>query len=458
MDSNLLNSLASIIDARCLSGGRADREAHARDESFHAERLPDVVVWPDDTSEVSRILRWANEHEVPVTAWGGGSSLEGNPIPVRGGIVLDMTRMNRVLEVMAEDFQVRVQPGIIADDLNSHLRRYGLFFPAAPGSSDVATVGGMIANNAGGMYAIKYGVVRDHVMALEVALADGEVIRLGNRSIKTVAGYDLVSLFVGSEGTLGIITEATLRLRGLPQSSVTILATFTDAHQAVNAALDIWGSGLEPAALELMDAKYVRLANQARDMGWHEAPTLLIELHGMVEGLEVATRQVGVLCQSNNGAVREVATTTQTKNRLWEGRRGLRLAVRGNFPDTGIALGDVGVPLSKIPDLIHKAQEIGATYDIRTVIFGHAGDGNFHVWALYSLADEGSRKRAARVNEELVRYAIQVGGTATAEHGVGIGKRKFLRLEHASSIEVMAGIKRLLDPKGILNPGKIFPD
>jgi D-lactate dehydrogenase (cytochrome) len=404
------------------------------------------------------VLAWANANRVPVTAWGGGSSLEGNPIPVRGGVVMDMTRMNRMLEVLAGDFQARVQPGIIGDELNKQLKSTGLFFPAFPGSSNIATVGGMIANNAGGMYAVRYGVVGDNVLELEVVLASGEVIRTGSRSIKNVAGYDLTRLFVGSEGTLGVVTEATLRLAGIPSGKIAILVTFPAIEDAIDSVLDLLGAGLQVAALELMDTRYVKFVNQAKKLNWAETPTLLIELHGLLESIAIELPMIEDVTRSHKGIIVETATTTQAQNRLWEGRRAVRHMVRTLLPGMGVLAGDIGVPISQVPELFHQTYRLGEKHNIQTMAYGHAGDGNFHCWAIYSEGDDESRRHATTLHEELTGWAISVGGTSAAEHGLGLGKRKYLPLQLGTAMPHMAAIKRLFDPHGILNPGKIFPD
>ncbi len=458
MDTPLLSSLSAILGADKLSFKTDDLALHAKDESFHAPHPPDAVVWPDCTADVSAVLHWASEHRVPVTAWGGGTSLEGNPIPVRGGVVLDMTRMNRILEVLADDFQVRTQPGIIGDELNKQLRPTGLFFPSFPGSSDIATIGGMIANNAGGMYAVRYGVVGDNVMELEVVLATGDIIRTGSRSVKSVAGYDLTSLFVGSEGTLGVITEAVLRLTGIPAGKITLLVTFPEVEEAIRTVLDLLGAGLQLAALELMDARYVRLINQGKKLGWAETPTLLMELHGLLESIAIELPVIEDVCREHDGRIAETATTTEAQRRLWDGRRSVRHLVRTLIPGRGVLAGDIGVPISQIPELFHQTYALGEQHGVQTMAYGHAGDGNFHCWAVYTEGDEDSYHRATAVHEALTGWAISAGGTSTAEHGLGIGKRKYLPQEHATSMAQMAAIKRLLDPQGILNPGKIFPD
>lgn len=460
MDDRHLQTLASFLsDPQQLSTSPYAKETHARDESFCAAHAPDVVIWPRTTAEISTILAWANTQRIPVTAWGGGSSLEGNPIPVQGGISLDMLHMNAVLEVLPADMQVRVQPGIIGDDLNRVLARHGLFFPVLPSSSNIATLGGMIANNAGGIHAVKYGGIREYLLTLEVVLANGTIIRTGSRSIKTAAGYDLGSLFVGSEGTLGIITEAVLRVRGLPQHRITYLVAFEHVQHAVAASLDILGSGLEPAALELMEAEYVRLVNQAKHLDWPVQPMLIIEWHGLHHDSVSERAELEELCREHGGRVVETATTRAATSRIWEARGGVRPAVRSLLPGTGIVAGDVGLPLSQIPAFMQKAEELGAQHNVRVMSFAHVGDGNLHTWTLYNETDANSFERASAAEAEMVRYALKLGGTVTGEHGLGAGyKRQFLPIEHPSTMQVMQSLKQMFDPNSILNPGKIFPE
>ncbi len=459
MDAHARQALARLLsEPERLSTNAYDRQTHSHDESFCAPHEPEVVIWPKTTAEISQILAWASAERVPVTAWGGGSSLEGNPIPLHGGIVLDLRQMSAVLEVLASDMQVRVQPGLTGDALNQALAPAGLFFPVLPSSANVATLGGMLANNAGGIHAVKYGGIRDYVLQLEVVLASGEIIRTGSRSFKTAVGYDLGSLFVGSEGTLGIITEAVLRVRALPQRRVTCLVAFPQVQQAVDAALDLLGSGLEPAALELMDREYVRLVNRATALGWPDQPLLIIEFHGGPSASAESLASVGDLCRERGGTVVETATTRAASRQIWAGRGGVRPAARALLPGTGIIAGDVGLPLSHIPAFITKSEQIGAHYGLPVLSFAHVGDGNLHTWTLYTLAEAESLRRAQAAEAEMVEYALALGGTVSGEHGLGAGyKRDFLAREHPSTIALMRSLKQLLDPHGILNPGKIFP-
>ncbi len=458
MTRNIIESLTAIVSEKQLSLEKEHLEKHSKDMSFHKKASPEIVIWPKNTQQVSKILKLANMHKIPVTAWGGGSSLEGNPIPLSGGIVLNMTRMNKILEVIPKDLQVRVQPGIIGEELDRQLRPYNLWFAAAPGSKHLATIGGMIANNAGGMHAVKYGVVGDAVLELEVVLVDGTIIRLGSRSFKSVSGYDLKRLFIGSEGTLGVITEAVLKLTPLPESKIAVLASFSSYTAAANTCLDLLKSDIKPASVEFMDDTYVMLVNKAKGTKLHEKPTLLIELHGNKKVLALHMTHIQSICENNNAIYYQGFTTKDELTKLWEYRRAVRPVLSTLLPNIGVLSAEVGVPVSQVSNLLEKAKEVSKKYELQTVMFGHMGDGNFHGWALYELSNDESWKRVVKLNEELIKFAINVGGTTTGEHGVGIGKRKFLSIEHPTSLHLMHALKDLLDPKGILNPGKLLPE
>jgi len=455
--ADLLMAMQEIVGAERASARLPDREAHSRDESFHEPHLPDVVVWPENAQEISRILRWANEHRVPVTPWSGGSSLEGNPIPVQGGILLALYNMNRILEIREADLLVRVQPGIVYDELNKKLAPYGLFFPPAPGSADVATIGGMVANNSSGMHAVRYGATKDYVLKLEVVLPTGEIITVGNEAIKSASGYDLIRLFVGSEGTLGVVTEITLRLRQIPEKMAAV-AVFPTMHELAQAIYEINRYGPVPAAVEVMDADIVRLVNRWKGLSLEEKPTLVMEFHGTLAGIREEAALIEETCRDNGCISFQAGVTPQERERLWEGRREAHNAVKYLNTDCIVTIGDIVVPISKYPEAVDKAYEIAAKYGIRVYTFGHAGDGNLHTEILARKDDPDEQRRAETVNQEIVRYAISVGGTATGEHGIGLGKRQFMREEHGTALEVMWRIKQLLDPNGILNPGKIFPN
>lgn len=458
MQTQDIQALQAIVgDPERVSTKKVDLEAHSIDESFHEGHEPEVVVWPQNATEISEVLKFANQRRIPVTPRSGGSSLEGNPIPVQGGIVLAMARMDRILEIRPEDLQARVQPGVVYDQLNQRLGKYGLFFPPAPGSADVATIGGMVANNSSGLHAVKYGGTKDYVLKLEVVLPTGQIINVGSNAIKSASGYDLARLFTGSEGTLGVVTEITLRLRGLMEKTAGI-AVFDTVKEVADTVFEMIRYGLTPAALELMDAEIVRTVNRWKGLTLQEAPTLVMEFHGTPAGVREEVEYAREICMDHRCRQFEMGISTEERDRIWQGRKEAHNAVKYLNTDCTVIIGDIVVPISRYPEAVEKAYEAGRTYDIRVATFGHAGDGNLHTEILAKKGDEDAKRRAELMNEEIVRWAISVGGTTTGEHGVGIGKRKFMALEHGASLEVMKQIKRLLDPNGILNPGKIFEE
>ncbi len=459
MNKNILVQLQKIVGMKYVSVEEEHRIFHSKDKSYYPASLPDIVVWPKNTKEVSAIMRLAHEHTIPVTPWGGGTSLMGNSIPVKKGIVLNVTRMKKILDVSREGFQIIVEPGIICDDLNAELAKQKLFFPPFPGSSHIATIGGMIATNAGGMYAVKYGVTGDWVMQLEVVLANGDIIHVGSKSLKSVSGYNILPLFIGSSGTLGIVTKAVLKVCPLPESEMAAVVAFQNLSDLSSAIGAILASHIQPAALELMDVSYVRLANIAQTkIQLSEMETLLIELHGPKMELQRQLLQLESICRAQHAVTYNTFTTPSEVDALWGCRKGVRIAFQKLEPQKGILSAEVGVPLQYVPHFIKNARELQAKYDTEMLNHGHVGDGNFHTWVTYDIDDKQSYEKAYSINEELVRFAISVGGTASGEHGLGVGKKEFLPLEHATSIGLMREMKKLLDPKGILNPGKIFPD
>jgi len=449
--------LITVLGPERVSTRQADLEAHSQDESFHTPHPPDVVVWPEKAQEISAILKHANKKRIPVTPWSGGSSLEGNPIPVRGGILLALYRMNRIIEVREADLQVVVQPGVIYDELNQKLARYGLFFPPAPGSGDVATIGGMVANNSSGMHAVKYGATKDYVLQLEVVLPIGEIVRVGRPVIKSSSGYDLCRLFVGSEGTLGVITEITLRLHIRPEAmaAVAVFASMEDAAKAIYA---INRYGPTPAALELMDPTIVRIINQWTGSSLVEAPTLVMEFHGLPAGIEQEVELIEETCHDAGCISFEKALTPPERERLWQARKQAHEAVKQLNTGCKAEIGDIVVPISRYTEAVAQAYTLAKELGVRIATFGHAGDGNLHVEMIATKNAPHEQELAHAFHQRLVNWVLSVGGTCTGEHGVGIGKRKFMRTEHGASLEVMRAIKQVLDPHGIMNPGKVFPD
>jgi D-lactate dehydrogenase (cytochrome) len=457
MDQAVLEFLNELLGPGDVSTTDADLDAHSQDESFHSPHRADVVVWPRSAHQISGLLKFANEHRIPVTPWGGGSSLEGNPIPVKEGILLALYNLNEIIEIREADRQVVVQPGIICDELNDRLARYGLFFPPTPGSSDVASIGGMVANNSSGMHAVKYGATKDYVLELEVVLADGQIVRMGRPVIKSTSGYDLVRLFVGSEGTLGVVTEITLKLALVPERMAAV-ATFPTMEAAAQTIYEINRYGPIPAALELMDPQIIRLVNAWKGLELAEVPTLVMEFHGTPDGIAQEVQLIGETCEFNGATAYQTGMNPTERARLWEGRKEAHNACKYLNPGCSSEIGDLVVPISRYADAVARAHQLADELGLRIATFGHAGDGNMHVEMLAQQDDPDERARAEEFNVRLVEWALGVGGTATGEHGVGIGKRRFMEQEHGMALDVMRAIKQLFDPNGILNPGKVFPD
>ena len=453
----VLDDLKAMLGADRVSAGSSDRELHSRDQSTHTAHLPDLVVWPHSTEEVSRLAAYANDHNIPLIGWGAGSSLEGNPIPVYGGIVIDFSRMSHIVEIYPEDFQVRVQPGMLYKDMNQILAKQGLFFAPDPGAN--ASIGGMIANNAAGTRTVKYGATRDNVLALEVVLPSGEVLRTGSRSVKQSAGYDLTHLFIGSEGTLGLITEATLRLAPIPEHVSAAVASFPSTEVAAQAVFEIMGAGLGPAALELVNTATVMAINQADGFALDEAPNLFLEFHSASEAsLADVLRMVEMICKELGCQTYKAGLGHEARMHLWQARHRLAEILIRSHPGLAYVITDVAVPISQYPALVSRAQqELQNLSSMDTYIFGHAGDGNMHAMLFFNDTLE-QRALVRNYTDQLVEHAITLGGTCTGEHGIGIGKRKYLQQEYGeTAVQTMHLIKRLLDPKGIFNPGKVLP-
>ncbi|OPY15047.1 MAG: putative FAD-linked oxidoreductase [Syntrophus sp. PtaB.Bin001] len=449
-----IDYLVQIVGIEKLSRGESVRYSHSHDESFHKPCLPDIVIWPQNTDEVSRIVAYAFERRISVTPWGAGSSLEGNPIPVQGGIVLDLQEMNRILAVRPEDFQADVEAGVVYKDLNRILEAEGLFFPPDPGAA--ATVGGMIGNNASGIRSVKYGATRDYVMRLTAVLSDGQVIRTGSRSRKCSSGYDICRLLTGSEGTLGIVTEATLKLVGLPFTFMAVRATFPTVGDATRTVFEIMRSGLTPGAMEFLDADIVGVLNRDRGLHLEEYPTLLMEFSGYSErGLEDEMQFVTDICRGNGCLLLDRGIGPVERKRLWEIRHLTHESIRRAHPGLLSLSMDVAVPLSRYSDMVALCKEI--VTGLTAYVFGHAGDGNIHVVVMDNPDDEIRWAGVEAAHSRIVQQALDFEGTCTGEHGIGIGKKGFMVREHGESLETMKKIKALLDPRGILNPGKMFP-
>ncbi|MBN2060156.1 MAG: FAD-binding oxidoreductase [Deltaproteobacteria bacterium] len=451
-----LEFFKSIVDSDRISTGESVLDLHSKDQSKHDPSSPEAVIWPVSTSEVSNILQYANQRRIPVTGWGAGSSVEGNPIPIRKGLILDFTRMDRILDIREEDFQADVEPGVIYKELNKKLQHRGLFFPPDPGAA--ATIGGMIANNASGTRTVRYGSTRDNILRLNVVLANGEIINLGTRASKSSSGYDLINLFIGSEGTLGIVTSATIRLTGLPGEFSAAIITFPTVENAGRAVFKIIRSGISPASLELLTDDCISLINREHGLGLNVAPTLFTEYHGpSMMHLEEVLGMVKEICDEEACLEFRPGLGREERNRLLEARHGLAETIMRNHPGSSHMVIDVAVPITAYPEMIGLAMEEKQRTGISAYVFSHAGDGNLHITVQGKTGDEKEWAIIEGVNERIVSRALELDGTATGEHGVGMGKKKFMYAEHGKSLGWMKKIKFLFDPKGILNPGKIFP-
>ncbi|WP_299840070.1 FAD-linked oxidase C-terminal domain-containing protein [uncultured Paracoccus sp.] len=452
---SVLAELQSLLGAR-LSVTQVDRDQHGASESYHSAPPPDAVAWPETTEEVSAILRLCNAHLVPVIGWGTGTSLEGHALAVKGGITLDMSRMNKVLEIRAEDMQVSIQPGLTREELNTELRATGLFFPVDPGAN--ASLGGMAATRASGTTAVRYGTMRDNVLALEVVLADGRVIRTGTRAAKSSAGYDLTALMVGSEGTLGIITELTLRLHGQPEKIAAAVCAFPTLEGAVDCVTATIQSGIPMARIEFIDEVSVRAFNSYAKRDFPEQPHLLIEFNGSEASVAADAESFGALAEEFGGQGFQWAATPEERNALWKMRHQAYPAQLSVRPGSTAMVTDICVPMSKLAEAVAAAHEDIAADGMVGPILGHVGDGNFHSALLVEPGNEDELKRAKALARRMAERALAVGGTISGEHGVGIGKRALMAEEHGEAWAVMGVIKAALDPNNILNPGKLVPD
>lgn len=450
-----IKNLTEIVGDDRFSTGSSHCELHRRDISPHVGKMPAGIIWPQTTQEVSQILVYTYANEIPVTPWGAGTSTEGNPVPTKGGLVVDLTRMDIILAIRPQDLQADVQPGVLRKELNRQAGQFGLFFPPDPGAD--ATIGGMIANNASGVQTVKYGATRDYIMCMTIVLPDGKIIPTGCKAPKSSSGYDLTRLFVGSEGTLGIVTEATLRLAGLPAHHLAATVTFNRLDDATRSVALLIGAGLEAAALELLTPGLIGLMNREKDLQLSEVPSLFCEFHGIsptaLEETVALTREICTDC-----GAREFKFGVQEKERkdLWRARHEAWETIHRAHQGMETIIVDAAVPISKYPEMIRYSQELVNEYQVPGYVFGHAGDGNLHVVLAGDPNDNTTWGVLESINERIVERAVHLGGTCTGEHGIGIGKRKFMHLEHGAGYDLMKAIKHLVDPKGLMNPGKMF--
>jgi len=450
-----IDALSAFVAPDRFSTGQSNRELHIKDISPHQGKLPAGIIWPVTTEETSAILAYTYAQDIPVTPWGAGTSTEGNPLPVMGGLVMDMTRMNRIIAIRPEDLQADVQPGVFRKTLNKNAAPSGLFFPPDPGAD--ATIGGMIANNASGVQTIKYGATKDYVMRLVVVLPDGKVIHTGGKAHKSSSGYDLTRLFVGSEGTLGVVTEATLKLTGIPVVHLAATVTFETLEAASQTVAVLMGSGLEPAALELLTPELIALMNREKSLGIEEKPSLFCEFHGISEAALKETADLAEeLCRDGGAVTFKTGVTEKERRELWRARHEAWETIHRAFPGRETIIVDAAVPISYYPEMVVFSQRQLDEKKTVGFVFGHAGDGNLHVVMVGDPTNEQEWTALEEINGTIVHRAVELGGTCTGEHGIGIGKRKFMQLEHGQGYDLMKQIKSTIDPKGLMNPGKMF--
>ncbi|MEM9812082.1 MAG: FAD-linked oxidase C-terminal domain-containing protein [Pseudomonadota bacterium] len=452
-------SIETAIDALrktlgpALDTSDAVRRLHGQNESYFPEAWPDGVATPRSTEEVAEIVRICAEEGCPIVPWGIGSSLEANALPLRGGLTLDMSALNQVLEIRAEDMIAVVQPGVTRSALNEALRATGLFFPVDPGAD--ATLGGMAATRASGTTAVRYGTMRENVLALEVVLADGRVIRTGSQAPKSAAGYDLTKLIVGSEGTLGIMTELTLRLRGQPEAIAAAMAPFPSVDAAVSTVIQTMQMGVNVARIELLDRISVAALNSYFKADFPETPHLFLEFHGSESGVAEQAAMVGEIAEEMGAGTFRHATATEDRTALWKMRHNAFYAIKAMRPGCLAVTTDICVPISRLAQAIADTEADIAESRLNGPILGHVGDGNYHTTLLVEPRNADEIAEAKALAGRMAERALKLGGTVTGEHGIGAGKMSYMAAEHGAGWQLMAEIKRALDPKDILNPGKV---
>ena len=451
-----------VAMARAFLGERittnaALREQHSHGEDAQPPRLPDAVAFVESSEEAARLLGLCYQYRVPAVAFGAGTSLEGHVTPVQGGITINLSRMARILEVNQPDMDCRIEAGVTRPQLNEHLRDQGLFFPIDPGTAD-CTIGGMCATRASGTNAVRYGTMRDNVLGLTVVLADGQVIRTGGRVRKSSSGYDLTRLFIGSEGTLGIITEIQLRLHGIPEAMSAAACQFPSLRDCVETVIAIIQAGIPVARIELLDEVMMAASIAYSKLpGLEPVPTLFFEFHGSLAGVAEQAKQAEEIAAGYGASGFRWATDAEERNRLWKARHDAYWAGLAMRPGHKVFTTDAIVPISRLDQAILGAREDIAASGFTAPILGHVGDGNFHTMIMIPPGEENALARAWELDRKIVARALSLGGSCSGEHGVGIGKREFLEREHGGqAIAVMRALKTTLDPRGILNPGKIF--
>ena len=455
LPSALSDALSALFGER-FTTSQAVCEHHGRDESPYPMVVPDGVVFAHTNVEVAALVRLCNQYAFPVIPYGAGSSLEGHLLPIHGGISVDLSGMNRILDVMPDDLLVTVQAGVKRKQLNQEIKDSGLFFPVDPGAD--ASIGGMCATRASGTNAVRYGTMRENALALTVVTAAGEIIHLGSKARKSSAGYDLVKLFIGSEGTLGIITEITLKLYPLPEAVSAATCHFPSVQEAVRAVIAIIQYGIPVARVELVDESAIAAINQYDKLALKEVPTLFFEFHGSAVGVQEQAKVAQELCQEHHGDGFQWSANPEDRTKLWQARHNAYFACLQRQPGSRILNTDICVPISKLAQCIDNTTLHLKTSRLKSAVLGHVGDGNFHALISIDPSKPEDIVEAERLNTLIVQEGLRVGGTCTGEHGVGMHKIHFMQEEHdLGAIEMMRTIKHALDPKNIMNPGKILP-
>lgn len=455
---SLFTKLQDIVTPSRISDDPAELYCYSSDASY-ITGTPDYVVMPCTTTEVSEIVKLGHKHRIPITARGAGTGLAGGAVPLRGGIVLDMSRMNKIIDIDIQNLQVLVEPGLIHADLNRSLEPHGFFFPPDPGSSEMCTLGGLIANRGSGMRSVKYGTVTDYVLDLEVVMPDATIIRTGGKVMKSASGYDLTALMIGSEGTLGVITGARLKIHPLPEARAAVLAHFNDLEAAGSAVSAIMGRGLVPSACELMDSTTIKAVNMYDpDLNIPDCEALLlIEVDGAPCSVESDAIKVADCCQELGSFNVRIASSESEMEELWAARRLAGAAVTRLSPGkTRVYIGeDVAVPLSAIPGMLREIRAISKKHGLTIMTYGHAGDGNLHTGMAIDTLDEKQWEVLKQAADDIHRAALLQGGTVSGEHGIGCARGMYMDEEHGKSMDVMGSIKKALDPYNIMNPQKV---
>jgi D-lactate dehydrogenase (cytochrome) len=455
LDSHVLDALRALLGDR-VTIARGIRDHHGKDESYFPYAAPDAVAFPHTTEEVRDIVNICRRHKVPMIPYGTGTSLEGHILAVEGGVTIDLSQMNKVLRISAEDLDATVQAGVTRKQLNEEIRHVGLMFPIDPGAD--ASIGGMASTRASGTNAVRYGTMRENVLSLTVVTADGQIIRTSSRARKSAAGYDLTRLFVGAEGTLGVITEVTVRLYAVPEAMSAATCSFVDIAGAVNTVIQSLQAGIPVARCEALCATSMRAINAHSKTSYPEQPMLLLEFHGTQAGVAEQAQLVQDIARENGGQGFEWATRAEDRNRLWNARHQAYFACLQLRHGTRAVSTDVCVPISRLTECIVETTKDIARASMPIPLFGHVGDGNFHLVILVRPDHPEDMEEAKALNVRLVERALAMEGTCTGEHGIGFGKKAYLIKEHGEAVGLMRAIKRTFDPDNLFNPGKLIPD